>query len=125
MHFKTLCLLLGIGTLLWAQSARQDSKAAAARLGADLIRTGLYVIYGPAGNTLLRLTANGLLMVGWPTEKQLPGADSQGAKNIESAGARAHSDTRSRAVPTVLPSIRGTRHSDHCTNESCETHHAA
>lgn len=38
-------------------------------LSADLVRTGLYVIYGGGGNTLMRFSANGLILV----DGKLPG----------------------------------------------------
>src|SRR5215470_16303584 len=40
-----------------------------ARLTADLVKTGLYVISGGGGNSLLRLSANGLIVV----DGKLPG----------------------------------------------------
>lgn len=38
-------------------------------LSADLVKTGLYVIYGGGGNTLMRFSANGLILV----DGKLPG----------------------------------------------------
>lgn len=46
------------------QQQRSASMAAdEVKLGADLVKTGLYVISGGGGNTLLRFSANGLILV--------------------------------------------------------------
>jgi cyclase len=74
------CLLHAIGvfaaTLTLAVSAqnlqRQEATSASgdpAKLSAELVRTGLYVITGGGGNTLMRFTANGLILV----DGKLPG----------------------------------------------------
>lgn len=62
MRFKRVFFLFGLGTLLLAQ-------AAVPPLTADLVATGLYVISSAAGNTLVRLTANGLIFVDGQPER--------------------------------------------------------
>lgn len=49
-------------------SAQKPQDAGA--LKADLVRTGLYIFYGGGGNSLLRLTGNGLIVV----DGKLPGS---------------------------------------------------
>ena len=58
----------GVGAA--AQDASSGASAATAvQLEADLVRTGLYLIRGGGGNSLLRLSANGMLLV----DGKLPG----------------------------------------------------
>lgn len=62
--------LLGLARATGA--AASDARASAApgaELDTDLIRTGLYLIRGGGGNSLLRLSANGMLLV----DGKLPG----------------------------------------------------
>ncbi|HKD05046.1 MAG TPA: hypothetical protein VKB79_04000 [Bryobacteraceae bacterium] len=49
--------------------AQPSRKTGAGGLNADLVKTGLYVIYGGGCNTLLRLSGNGLIIV----DSKLPG----------------------------------------------------
>ncbi len=60
-----LALAKGVGAR--AQDARSESPVAT--LDTDLLRTGLYLIRGGGGNSLLRLSANGMVLV----DGKLPG----------------------------------------------------
>jgi glyoxylase-like metal-dependent hydrolase (beta-lactamase superfamily II) len=67
------CCATGSAVLVRAAAAAtQDAPASAAQaapLEAELVRTGLYLIRGSGGNSLLRLSANGMLLV----DGKLPG----------------------------------------------------
>ena len=60
------------GALAWVQTAEAAGQAVASQdgpLDAELVRTGLYLIRGGGGNSLLRLSANGMILV----DGKLPG----------------------------------------------------
>ena len=54
-----LLALAGAGGL----AAQDVPRGAAVQLDADLVRTGLYLIRGGGGNSLLRLSANGMVLI--------------------------------------------------------------
>jgi glyoxylase-like metal-dependent hydrolase (beta-lactamase superfamily II) len=73
MFHKTLpayrpCAIVLLALAAIPGSAQKQPETAVA-MKADLVRTGLYVFYGGGGNSLLRLTANGLIVV----DGKLPG----------------------------------------------------
>ena len=73
-----LCCLISIPSIVVALTASAQSPKEgevpvnaenAVTLTADLVKTGLYVIFGGGSNTLMRLSANGLILV----DGKLPG----------------------------------------------------
>jgi len=66
-------ILLGMGVVGPASAQSHQEKGPAAKgdivLSSQLVKTGLYLIAGGGGNTLLRFTANGLILV----DGKLPG----------------------------------------------------
>jgi cyclase len=73
--FNALCLQCLLALAMPLHATAQDapaplsSPAAPVPLSAELVKTGLYLISGGGGNSLLRFTAKGLLLV----DGQLPG----------------------------------------------------
>jgi cyclase len=66
-----LAMALAVAASAHGQQAKQPpaKSEGSVRLSADLVRTGLYVISGAGGNTLMRLSANGVILV----DGKLPG----------------------------------------------------
>jgi glyoxylase-like metal-dependent hydrolase (beta-lactamase superfamily II) len=72
MFKKTVLLLMAAATASAQYTHSNDAPAApaaASALTATLVKTGLYTISGGGGNSLLRLSANGLIVV----DGKLPG----------------------------------------------------
>lgn len=57
------CAIVLVGLVAALSASAQEPRAAPVRLPADLVKTGLYVIHGGRSNSLLRLSANGLVVV--------------------------------------------------------------
>src|SRR5215471_20319548 len=72
-RFCAIVLLLTVATHVVAQSAPEKEPQAKASsevaLNAQLVKTGLYLIEGGGANSLLRFSANGLILV----DGKLPG----------------------------------------------------
>ncbi len=65
-----LCAVVLFAIAFSLTGLAQKPPEAAGKLRADLVKTGLYVIYGGGSNSLLRLTANGVIIV----DGKLPGS---------------------------------------------------
>ena len=78
-RFTNVCLFLFLTAVLTRSALAQyhhppePAPAGAPTLNADLVKTGLYIFSGGGGNSLLRLSANGFILVnaGLPSERDV------------------------------------------------------